>query len=152
VKEQAGHLEAVLPEIMRRLFPLAMEHAIADMPIGQLRVCAILLTGPLSLSIISEELGISSSAMTQIADRLERAGLVERVFEADDRRVRLLQLSAHGRAAMEARRRARVARAQAALCGIDPKARETLLCSLDGLAAASLEAVPAADAPRPKQI
>ena len=53
--------------------------------------------------------------MTQIADRLERARLVKRVAEGNDRRVRCLQLTARGEKMMRKRREARVLRTLAVL-------------------------------------
>ena len=46
----------------------------AELPLAQLRVCGVLCDGPRPMSAVSRELGVSLSAMTQIADRLERAG------------------------------------------------------------------------------
>ena len=62
------------------------------------------------MSVLSRELGVSLSAMTQIADRLERARLVKRQFEGTDRRVRSLQLTSRGQKIMQAREEARVQR------------------------------------------
>src|SRR5260370_5467911 len=92
---QAADLESLLPKLMRRLFTLDPSHPANELPVAQLRVCTILQAGPRTVSTISEELGISVSAVTQIADRLERAGFVERVAGQDDRRMKKLQLSAH---------------------------------------------------------
>src|SRR5215472_9587622 len=90
---QAAKLECLLPKLMRRLFTLDPSHPANELPVAQLRVCVILQAGPRTVSAVSEELGISVSATTQIADRLERAGLVERVAERDDRRMKLLRLT-----------------------------------------------------------
>jgi DNA-binding MarR family transcriptional regulator len=134
---QAGKLEQVLPEIARRLFTLAPEHPVSELPIGQVRVCSILLNGPLTLSAIGEILSISSSAMTQIADRLERSGYVARTMEADDRRVRLLGLTPLGQEMMTIRREHRKHRAALALSNLSCEQRERLLESLDVLAEAA---------------
>ena len=64
------------------------------------------------MSALSRELGVSLSALTQIADRLERARLVKRTAAEDDRRVRCLQLTARGEKMMRSCREARVARAR----------------------------------------
>ena len=71
---QAGKLESLLPTLMRRLFTLDPSHPANDLPLAQLRVCTILQAGPRTVSAIGEELRISVSAATQIADRLEKAG------------------------------------------------------------------------------
>src|SRR5438128_8143690 len=90
-EEQAAQLECLLPKLMRRLFTL--QDAVSQLPLAQLRLCTILQGGPRPMSVLGEELSISVSAVTQIADRLERAGLVERVSEAEDRRMRRLRLT-----------------------------------------------------------
>ena len=99
---QAADLEALLPKLMRRLFTLDPSHPANELPVAQLRVCTILQAGPRTVSAISEELGISVSASTQIADRLERAGFVERVAGQDDRRMKKLQLTLHGAEVLQA--------------------------------------------------
>ena len=55
---------------------LAVDDSAADLPLRQLRVCMALHEGPRSMSYLSRELGVSLSAMTQIADRLEHTGLL----------------------------------------------------------------------------
>ena len=49
------------------------------------------------MSALGRKLGVSLSAMTQIADRLERADMVKRVAEDSDRRVALPAIDAAGR-------------------------------------------------------
>ena len=68
-----------------------------------------------AMSALSRELGVSLRALTQIANRLERARLVKRTAAEDDRRVRCLQLTAHGTAMMRRRRDARLRRSLAVL-------------------------------------
>lgn len=110
LQAQAEQLETLLPRLMRRLFSLDPDHPVAELPLAQLRVCTILQAGPRTLSAIGDELGISVSATTQIADRLEKSALVERISGQDDRRTKKLQLSTHGRAMMQARREVRTRR------------------------------------------
>src|SRR5438552_15134127 len=100
---------------MRRLFTLDPSHPANDLPLAQLRVCTILQSGPRTVSAIVEELRISVSAATQIADRLERSGLVERVAEPDVRRMHQVQLTVHGTEGMRSRRETRVHGAATAL-------------------------------------
>ena len=80
--EEANKIASLLPALMRQLFTLDDDLAV-DLPLAQLRVCASLQDGPLPMSALSRELGVTLSAMTQIADRLERANLVSRVAEAE---------------------------------------------------------------------
>ena len=50
------------------------------------------------MSALSRELGVLLSAVTQIADRLERSRLVQRVGDETDRRLRCLRLTRRGTA------------------------------------------------------
>ena len=90
------------------------------------------------MSQVAEELGTSVSAVTQIADRLERAGLVERLAEGtSDRRLRYLRLTPEGTAWMATRREQRIRRAAAALSEIPPTQRAAALEALEELYAAA---------------
>lgn len=133
----AAQLECLLPRLMRRLFTLDPNHPAMDLSLAQLRVCTLLQAGPRAMSAISEELGISVSAITQIADRLERAGLVERVTGQDDRRMKKLQLTPHGAEIMRSRREQRIRGAADALAQLPPDAREAVLAALEALVEAS---------------
>ncbi|HEY2748663.1 MAG TPA: MarR family transcriptional regulator [Polyangia bacterium] len=61
--------------------------------------------GDLSLGSLSKEIKAHNSTVTGIVDRMEAAGLVERVRSGDDRRVWIIRLTAAGRKVAE---RARV--------------------------------------------
>lgn len=50
---------------------------------------------------LGEEFGISGAAASQMVDKLVQMGLLERVEDANDRRVRLLLLTQKGRAIVE---------------------------------------------------
>ncbi|MEJ2890577.1 MarR family winged helix-turn-helix transcriptional regulator [Actinomycetospora aeridis] len=55
--------------------------------------------GPMGVAELARRLGVSSPATTVLVDRLERAGLVERVRDADDRRRVTVTDTPAGRAA-----------------------------------------------------
>ena len=57
--------------------------------------------GALSMSRIAESLDVSLSNATGLIDRMAERDLVDRVRVDDDRRLVLVQLSAHGRATLE---------------------------------------------------
>ena len=109
VKDQAARLVAVMFGLLRH-FAVEDDHSIADLPLRQLRVCGILHGGPQSMSALSRDLNVSLSALTQIADRLERAELVVREAAGSDRRVRRLRLTPRGEDIMRRRETARAAR------------------------------------------
>lgn len=142
LQEQAEYLEQLLPRLMRRMFTLDPDHPAAEMPVAQLRVCTILQTGPRTLSAISEELGISVSATTQIADRMERAGLVERIASVDDRRTKYLQLTPHGRELMRTRRALRVRGVEMALAQLTLDQRHAIIQGIQTLLEASIATAP----------
>lgn len=143
IEAQAERLEAVMPAIAQRLFTVAPSHPLADMPIAQLRLCSLLLTqeSP-TLSQVADELHISASAATQLADRLEKSGMVERVSLAGaqgecDRRARYLRLTEKGFTLMQSRREFRQSGARRALRHLLPEDRKRLLEVLEKLLAVS---------------
>lgn len=130
LNEQAGELAYTLRKLMTTITALHTDDPAIELPIAQIRVCNILREKPHPMSALSRELGISLSATTQIADRLERAGMVERVSEADDRRVKSLQLTSRGSELIRQRNERRTRRAVQVLEHLSPDVRDTVLCSL----------------------
>jgi DNA-binding MarR family transcriptional regulator len=59
--------------------------------------------GPMRLTALAEAEGASQSGMTQLVQRLEQQGLLERCSDPDDGRVRLVQIGAGGRELWESR-------------------------------------------------
>jgi DNA-binding MarR family transcriptional regulator len=127
--EQAQAMADLLPTVMRRLFTFE-DDAAEELPLGQLRVCALLYDEPRLMSALSRELGVSLSAMTQIADRLERGQLVQRVAVGTDRRVRCLKLTERGEEMMRRREEARVRSVLAILEHLPRPARKEILAAL----------------------
>jgi len=133
IAEQAAQLESLMPKLNRQLLLLDLEDPTIHLPIAQLRVCSILRAGPRTVSALARELSISVSAATQLADRLETASLVERTPGREDRRVKALRLTDHGRRLMRARRQRRVRRAMEMLAQLEPGMREAVLGALHAL-------------------
>ena len=79
---------------------LAASHGISLSDLYAVRVLARL--GDVPVSRYGAELGVARSTITNLVDRLERAGLVERDASPGDRRVTLVRLTASGRDAIEA--------------------------------------------------
>jgi DNA-binding MarR family transcriptional regulator len=129
---QAKAITSLMPALMRMLSTFDNDPA-AQLPLAQLRVCIILCDGPLSMSALGREFGVSLSAMTRIADRLERARLVKRVAGGKDRRVRRLQLTPRGEKIMRDRDQARVRSASAMLAQLPAKARKEVRKALETL-------------------
>ena len=131
--DQARQLEELLPRLNRRLFEITPGDPTGDLPLAQLRVCAFLLDGPSGMTALAEELDISVSAATQLADRLERAGLIQRISDPVDRRIRHISLTEHGVDVMEARQRRRVNRVREALSQLDRADRDAALSAITTL-------------------
>lgn len=66
--------------------------------------------GPVRLTALAAAEGVTQPSMTQLVQRLERQGLVERVEDPGDGRVTLVTVTDAGRALLAERRRARDAR------------------------------------------
>lgn len=139
VMEQAKSLATLLPTLMRQLSAGEDDPAV-ELPLAQLKVCSVLYQGARPMSSIGRELGVSLSAMTQIANRLERAGLVERVAQGKDRRVRRLQLTKLGSEMMRRRENARIHSALAVMGHLAPTARKEVLATLQTLIDACIAA------------
>ena len=82
---------------------LASSHGISIGDLFAVRVLDGL--GEVPVSRYGAELGLARSTITNLVDRLERAGLVARVASPSDRRVTLVRLTGTGRDAMEVRAR-----------------------------------------------
>lgn len=133
IRQQADALAQILPMLARRLNTLNVNDPTIDLPVAQLRLCGILQYGPMTMSALGTEMGISLSAVTQLADRLGEAGLVERLADPDDRRVKCLQLTRRGREIMSARKRRRVERIEGVLAALSSEERCRLLECLRSL-------------------
>jgi DNA-binding MarR family transcriptional regulator len=127
--EQARLIAAYLPALMRQLFTFEND-LVDELPLAQLRVCSLLHSRPRSMSAVSRELGVSLSAVTQVADRLERAGLVKRVPDGTDRRLRCLQLTEQGSSSMRRHEESRMRSVLAILERLPAAARADIEAAL----------------------
>jgi len=82
---------------------VATSHGISLGDLYAVRVLARL--GEVPVSRYGAELGLARSTITNLVDRLERAGLVARLASPSDRRVTLVHLTTSGLEAMESRAR-----------------------------------------------
>lgn len=114
--QRASHTDAVhtaLRTVVRNL--LGVDDSMMDLPLRQLKVCVSLYGQSRSMSEIGRDLKLSPSAVTQVSDRLERRGLIERVFQDEDRRVRKLRLTRKGQQLVRSREKKQLRRIAAAL-------------------------------------
>jgi DNA-binding MarR family transcriptional regulator len=87
-------IEASMQRSMRSLFRYARENNISMSQVGAL--FHIGHRGPLGVTDISERLGITSAAASQLLDRLVQQNLLERSEDPHDRRVRQISLTHSG--------------------------------------------------------
>jgi DNA-binding MarR family transcriptional regulator len=130
--EQARAVVRLLPAIMRQLFA-GPNDPTEELPLAQLRVCGMLQQGARSMSSLSREIGVTLSALTQIADRLERSGLVCRVAEENDRRIRCLQLTSRGDRMMQLQTNRRARRVATALNHLSGEGKTAVVGALESL-------------------
>ena len=135
--DEARMVEHLFHSFLKRLTSGGHDDPAADLPLAQLRLCNALDGKARSMSAISRELGTSLSAVTQIADRLEKAGLVKRAPRSDDRRVRCLQLTDRGDEMMRRHEESRIQRMAKVLAVMPLADRQTVTASLEQLVEAA---------------
>jgi len=135
VEVEAAEVAGLLARIVRGVFAVLDGDALARLPLAQLRVCLILRSGRQSISSLSRELGVSLSAMTQIADRLQRAGLISRRTSPTDRRIKLLELTPRASAMMQSREGHRAQRVGGVLAGLPVGERKAIVSAFRTFAA-----------------
>ena len=91
---QSDAVHAALHLLGRNL--LSVDDSMMDLPLRQLKVCLVLDGQSHSMSEIGRALKLSPSSVSQVSDRLERRGLIERGVQEEDRRVRKLRLTRKG--------------------------------------------------------
>jgi len=131
-----AYLRAVaLAEPLQR--ELAARHGISLADLHAVRVLAR--QGEVPISRYGDELGVPRSTITNLVDRLERAGLVERLPGPTDRRVTLVRLAPAGQRAVEGAVVLRDSEVAARLLALDPAAQTTLAELLERVIAGSSE-------------
>jgi MarR family 2-MHQ and catechol resistance regulon transcriptional repressor len=88
---------------------------------------ALLHKGPLSVTQLRQKVLLTSGSMTTAVDRLESRGLVTRNDDANDRRARIIQLTAEGRSLIECAFADHRDQMEAALTGFSKEDRAQLL-------------------------
>lgn len=132
-REQAIILAELISKLMRKLNKLDTDDPTMIMSIAQMRVCLMLREKPRTMTCLSKILGISLSATTQIADRLERECLVERIADETDHRVKRLCLTSQGEAIVNARKEKRIHRLNQALDTLPEQDRKSIATAIERL-------------------
>ena len=129
---QTDAVHAALRTVVRNL--LGVDDSMMDLPLRQLKVCLTLYGHSRSMSEIGRELSLSPSAVTQVSDRLERRGLIERVFQDEDRRVRKLRLTRKGQQLVRSREQKQLRRIATALETLTANELDQVMTGLETLA------------------
>lgn len=134
-----AYLRAVaLAEPLQR--ELAARHGIS---LGDLHAVRVLARqGEVPISGFGAEIGVPRSTVTNLVDRLERAGLVDRRPSATDRRVTLVTLTRAGREAVEDTQLIRRSRVAAQLLSLEPGAQVLLAELLEQVISGPADARP----------
>lgn len=83
-----GNLFTALPLLRKRLLHMDAVQGEHGLPLSHIQVLTMLdETGAMSVSEISNRLGIAKPNITPLVDRLVEAGLVDRIRDTQDRRV-----------------------------------------------------------------
>nr|WP_225823406.1 MarR family transcriptional regulator [Streptomyces sp. TML10] len=130
-------------EGLTTLWSLAAQGAALRLSLHQLRALRALESAPgLNLTALAERLDIGLPTASRLCDRLEAAGLLERVLHPHKRREVQLNLTTRARRVLGdvARRRARAL--AAVLEGMEPEDRSALRQGLRAMLAALEEAAP----------
>ena len=116
---------------------LAASHGISLGDLYAVRTLARL--GEVPVSHYGAELDLARSTITNLVDRLERAGLVVRLASPSDRRVTLVRLTESGRETMEARPRFSESEVARGILALDAADQATLAELLERIVATQPE-------------
>jgi DNA-binding MarR family transcriptional regulator len=131
LRADAERVEALVPQAMRALYRQDPSDPLLDFSVAQLRMLRSLREGSCTASSLGEALGLSVSAITQMANRLEASGLVERIDDVADRRIKHLSLTERGLKLLGERRSRRIDQAQEVLARLTGEERAQLIHALD---------------------
>ncbi len=121
-------------------------HVAGGIPPVQLQALAVLAGGDVRMRELAHRLGLATSTVTRLVDRLEAGGLAERRSERPDRRSVLVGLTTSGREALQAVRKRLHAFLRELITGLTPREQGEFLRLLsklgEGLSAPALEPAP----------
>jgi DNA-binding MarR family transcriptional regulator len=133
VRAHADRLEAILPLILRTIYPPREDDPFAELPLMQLRVVRTLANGKRPMTEVADELRMSASRFTHLVSRLEAVGLVRKHCHPGDRRIKLVELTEEGAGHMQTHMKIRSSRAQEILSSLSEEDRLVLMQSLENL-------------------
>ncbi len=126
-EECAREILDVVPQVMAALRTETRRHRALGLSVPHFRVLAYINRHPgTSLSAVAEHIGLRLPSMSALVDGLVTSGLVTRQTAPDDRRRVTLALTARGRSAFEAARRATQAWLAGMLAELPAEERQTV--------------------------
>ena len=132
--------------LSRRRTAALYRRVTGGIPPVQLQALTVLSAGDVRMHELARRLGLATSTVTRLVDRLEAAGLAERRSERPDRRSVLVGLSTPGRQALRSVRKRLRAYLEELLAVLPPHDRGELVRLLaklgEGLTSQTLEPVP----------
>jgi MarR family transcriptional regulator, 2-MHQ and catechol-resistance regulon repressor len=131
----APNLWLVLVRCHRALSQIA-ERSIEETGLGLTDFAALealLHKGPLTITEIQGKVLLASGSMTAAVDRLEKKGLIKRGPAANDRRAKVLHLTAEGKRVVEAAFRSHAAELESAMAVLNPDEKRRLYALLKKL-------------------
>jgi DNA-binding MarR family transcriptional regulator len=131
LRSDAERVETLIPQAMRALYRQDPTDPLLDFSVAQLRLLRSLREGASTASSLGEALGLSVSAITQMANRLEASGLVVRIDDVADRRIKHLSLTERGLQLLAERRSKRIDQAEEVLARLTGEQRAQLIDSLN---------------------
>lgn len=124
-------VERLLAEFRRLNLESSPAWTDSELTLTQMRALSIIqLRHPLTVSALSSVMEMSLASGSALAERLVRAGLVERRHDADDRRQVLLELTPEGTALLQKIERRSRTKMRQALAAMEPHEREALATAL----------------------
>ena len=117
MSDPIADLEALLPKLMRQLFP--MPDILAEFSLGQIRLLRLLEDGePRRIGELADKLGLTPSAVSQHCHKLRAQGLLLRQEVEGDARGRTVMLTNAGHDLFNKVRERRIAQAQVTLAHV----------------------------------
>ena len=131
VEDPLGFVLVDVARLLRRRFEKALENAGLGLTVAEARTLAFVSRRPgLRQSTLADELSVEPMTLVGFLDRLEAAGLVERIPDPADRRAKLIRLTPS--AANIVRRIRTIGKSvrEEAERGVDPAVLETMRLTL----------------------
>jgi DNA-binding MarR family transcriptional regulator len=134
-------LEQLMPRALAVLFHSEGADPLRHHTVGQIRLMRALAEGSKTASDLGNLLELSPSSLTQMASRMIAAGLISKVTDEGDRRVRKLSLTQSGKELMDNRRTNRARAAAKLLSQLEPEKVRMLIALLEDICDAAADHV-----------